>query len=180
MRRKWNSAAKGKADEDIIKQLELLKKKFEDAMNDDLNTPKALGIIYELIKKGYESENLDVAASVKFYYSLLGFTEEKEVVREPYRDVMKILSEVRERLRREKRTDLIDDIARDFLGMFEQMKNVNELYPRLISLLLDIRNRLRKEKDYDFADYIRKRLLENHILVDDRGVDVSTYRLEIK
>jgi cysteinyl-tRNA synthetase len=46
--------------------------------------------------------------------------------------------------------------------------------------LLDVRNKLRKEKNYELADYIRKRLLENNILIDDQSIDVSTYRLEAK
>ena len=92
---------------------------------------------------------------------------------------MNILTDVRKRLRREKKDGLLDDIARDFLADFEHMKHANDLYPMVINLLLGIRYRLRKEKNYDFADYIRKRLLESNIMVDDQE-SVSTYRIEVK
>jgi cysteinyl-tRNA synthetase len=128
---------------------------FVEAMNDDLNTSKALGIVYELIKQGNEEDDVKIAASVKYYYSLLGFRYEVETVIEPYRDVMKILAEVEKRL-------------------------ANELYPKIIALLLYVRNVLRKEKNYELADYIRKRLLENNIIIDDQSIDASTFRLEAK
>lgn len=150
---------------------------FAEAMNDDLNTSKALGVIYELIKKGNEADDVKIAASVKYYYSLLGFAEEKPVAEEPYEDVMLILTQVRERLRNAGRSDLLGSIASDFLGMFER-KGVTGLRPAVITLLLGIRHRLREEKDYDFADFIRKRLLENNIIVDDQGCGESTFRME--
>jgi cysteinyl-tRNA synthetase len=151
---------------------------FTEAMNDDLNTSKALGVIYELIKKGNEADDVEIAASVKYYYSLLGFKYEVETVIEPYRDVMKILAEVEERLASANRNELLNDIIARFHDRIISIKDVNELYPKIIALLLDVRNELRKEKNYELADYIRKRLLENNILIDDQSIDVSTFRME--
>jgi cysteinyl-tRNA synthetase len=153
---------------------------FTEAMNDDLNTSKALGVIYELIKKGNEADDVRIAASVRYYYSLLGFKHEAETVMEPYRDVMKILAEVEERLAKAERNELLHDTMVRFHDRIIGIRNVNELYPQVIALLLDVRNKLRKEKNYELADYIRKRLLENNILIDDQSIDVSTYRLEAK
>jgi cysteinyl-tRNA synthetase len=90
---------------------------------------------------------------------------------------MLILTQVRERLRNAGRNDLLGSIASDFLGMFER-KGVTGLRPAVITLLLGIRHRVREEKDYDFADFIRKRLLENNIIVDDQGFGESTFRME--
>lgn len=153
---------------------------FAEAMNDDLNTSKALGVIYELIKKGNEAEDVKIAASVKYYYSLLGFKYEVETVIEPYGDVMKILAEVEGRLASANRNELLNDIMVRFHDRIISIRNVNELYPKIIALLLYVRNELRKEKNYELADYIRKRLLENNILIDDQSIDVSTFRMEAR
>lgn len=153
---------------------------FTEAMNDDLNTSKALGVIYELIKKGNETDDVKIAASVQYYYLLLGFKYGVETVIEPYRDVMKILAEVEERLASADRSEMLRYIMEGFHDRIIVIRNVNELYPKIIALLLDVRNKLRKEKDYELADYIRKRLLENNILVDDQGIDMSTFRMGVR
>ncbi|MCK4940995.1 cysteine--tRNA ligase [candidate division WOR-3 bacterium] len=153
---------------------------FAEAMNDDLNTSKALCVIYELIKKGNEADDVKIAASVKYYYSLLGFKYEVETVIEPYGDVMKILAEVEGRLASANRNELLNDIMVRFHDRIISIRNVNELYPKIIALLLYVRNELRKEKNYELADYIRKRLLENNILIDDQSIDVSTFRMEAR
>jgi cysteinyl-tRNA synthetase len=158
----------------------LMLDKFTEAMNDDLNTPRAIGIIYELITKGYESnesEKKEIAASVKYYYSLLGFTEQVEPTDESYKEVMKILSDVKKRLREEKRDSVLDNSIN--IDDFELLKDVKNVYPLIIKLLQRIRNELRKEKDYEFADYIRERLSKSGIFIDD-GTAGSTYRIEVK
>jgi cysteinyl-tRNA synthetase len=50
---------------------------FCAAMNDNLNTPKALGIIYDLVSDGYEHASADIAASVKVYLDILGFADDR-------------------------------------------------------------------------------------------------------
>ena len=147
---------------------------FAEAMNDDLNTSRALSVIYELIKKGYEADDVRIAASVEYYLALLGFMKESSVAAEPCADVMVILSEVKKRLQNEERDELLNEIAGDCLGLLES-KGAGGVRPIVIDLLLDIRNKLRKEKNYELADYIRERLQENNIIVDDQG-DGSTFR----
>ncbi len=156
----------------------LMLKEFTDAMNDDLNTPKALGILYDLVTKGYEEENADIAASVKSYLKILGF--EEDVPTEPLGEVIGVLREVRDKLRTEKKDDMLGAIKSDFLEIMDKIKNVNDVFPAITSLLLDIRNRFRKEKNYESADYIRKRLIEIGIQIFDKEANVSTYRVEIK
>jgi len=158
----------------------LLLDAFSEAMNDDLNTSRALGVIYELIKKGNEADDVKIAASVKYYYSLLGFSYELEALIEPYKDVMTILAEVEERLVSANRDELLSEIKVRFHDSIIGISNVNELYPKVIAVLLHVRNIFRKEKNYELADHIRKRLLENNIIIDDQSIDVSTYRLEAK
>jgi cysteinyl-tRNA synthetase len=153
---------------------------FAEAMNDDLNTSRALGVIYELIKKGNETDDVKIASSVQYYYLLLGFKYGVETVIEPYRDIMNILAEVEERLASADRSEILKYIMEGFHDRIIGIRNANELYPKIIALLLDVRNKLRKEKDYELADYIRKRLLENNILIDDQGIDMSTFRMGVR
>jgi cysteinyl-tRNA synthetase len=154
----------------------LMFNEFTDAMNDDLNTPKALAIIYDLINKGYEEESADIAVSVLRYLDILGFKE--EIPAEPYEDVMNILREVKKKLKTEKGDDLLEVVKSDFIDMLDNTKDVTDIFPLLVNLLLRTRNRLRKDKNYEFADYIRKRLIESGIQIYDKGIDASTYRVE--
>jgi cysteinyl-tRNA synthetase len=157
----------------------MLHAEFADAMNDDLNTSRALGVIYELIKKGNEVDDAEIAASVKYYFRLLGFVGDKTVSGEPYRDVMTILTGIREQIKKEGGTELVDDLARDFMDMLERSE-AGGLRSAVINVLLRVRNRCRKEKNYKLADLIRDKLLEINIIVDDQSIDVSTYRVETK
>lgn len=162
----------------------LMLDEFTEAMNDDLNTPKALSIIFDLVTRGNEKlgkeehkdECKEIAASIKYFLAILGFTE--EVAYRP--ELMDVLHDVRKRLKDEGKSTLLDDIASDFLDDFMRVKDENEFFPMMINLLLRIRDRLRREENYELADYIRKRLLQERILVYDKKAGTSTYRMEAR
>jgi cysteinyl-tRNA synthetase len=67
LRRKESTAPEGEVDKEIEKRLSELKRKFEAAMNDDLNTSVALSVIFELVRlanglleeKGVTKKTLD-------------------------------------------------------------------------------------------------------------------------
>jgi cysteinyl-tRNA synthetase len=153
---------------------------FNAAMNDDLNTSKALGVIYELIKKGNEADSIAIASSVQYYCSLLGFAAKKQVSAVPHREVMQILMDVQKKLQGESRNDLLQYLKSDFFDRIITIKHTDQWYTGVVNVLLDLRNRFRKEKNYEFADYIRERLLENNIIIDDQGIDKSTFRTEVR
>jgi cysteinyl-tRNA synthetase len=50
VRGRETSAPKGKADDSVLEELARLKSKFEDAMNDDLNTAVALSVMFDLVR----------------------------------------------------------------------------------------------------------------------------------
>ncbi len=50
VRQRWNSAPPGEIDPEIASELDQLRQKFEQAMNDDLNTAIALSIIFEIVR----------------------------------------------------------------------------------------------------------------------------------
>ncbi|MBA7536166.1 Cysteine--tRNA ligase [subsurface metagenome] len=86
---------------------------FTEAMNDDLNTPKALGKIYDLVKKGHEKKSVEIAASIKYYLAILGFREEVESSGELSCQLIDIILHIRNKLRNEKKYDLADEIRID-------------------------------------------------------------------
>lgn len=143
----------------------LLRDTFTEAMNDDLNTPGALAVIFDLVNRGYEEENPRIKDSIRYYLTILGFGE--HVPEEPFDDLMETVRDVMDRLKKEKKNDWLDFMRRDLFGRLEQIKSINDVYPTLLLLLLNFRDQLRKDKDYDFADYIRERLLQKGITVQD-------------
>lgn len=156
----------------------LMFEEFSKAMDDDLNTPKALGVIYDLITKGYEEGGQDIGASVRRYLDILGFKRDK--IEEPFAEVMQLFREVCARIEKENQRELLEQIKDDFWGGLDKFQGPDFVFPMVVNLLLKIRNIFRKEKKYEFADYIRKRLAEHHIQIQDKGMEITTYRLEAK
>lgn len=149
---------------------------FIEAMDDDLNTPKALGIIFDLIKQGYEKPDQEIAASVKSYLNILGFKE--DIPQRPLCDAISVLHEVKQKLISEK-SDLLKKAAQDLWDHLEEIRMSEELFSTIVNILLDIRNQLRKKKNYELADFIREHLALKDIQILDHG-DTSSFRVEIK
>lgn len=108
-------------------------KRFEDAMNDDLNTPAALGVIYEMVKLGFESidsnarKASELKGGVEFLLKILGFKEEKDFLTEQWMDeLVKIVVEVRQKLRIEKRYDFADFIRDRLKSIGIQLEDTKE------------------------------------------------------
>jgi cysteinyl-tRNA synthetase len=127
-------------------------RRFEEAMDDDFNTARALGVIFELVKE------------------LNTYLDEQEVYTTPASAM--IANQGR---------DLLLKLCR-VLGMFspeagevgkitvEEAGEGREGLPtpeNLIELLLDVRTKARARKDWETADYIRSRLQDMGIRVDD-------------
>ncbi len=110
---------------------------FTAAMNDDLNTQKALNALFELRRK-YYSENLFSKVSkeelektmdaVVYYGSILGLKLDLKTIRQQY---------------------------------------LSKVAPEILKILIDLREDLRREKLYKFADEVRTRLEELGIKIFD-------------
>jgi cysteinyl-tRNA synthetase len=148
---------------------------FTEAMNDDLNTSKAVGIIFELISQGFEKGDRKIAESVAYYLDVLGFTEDRPA--EPFTDVTDILRDIKDRLESENRQDILSAIKGELFDAVGGIKNRHDVFPLLVDQLLQIRNMMRKEKNFQFADYIRDRLAKSRIQIQDKDVNTSTYRV---
>lgn len=150
--------------------------KFIAAMNDDLNAPRALGIVFDLVNKGYETDDPQIAASIDCYMNILGFRRDEPEI--PFKDVVEVIREVRERLSKEDKADLLQNVWNGYLENIDSFTKVQDVFPAFVEFLLDIRNQLRKEKHYELADFIRDRLGTHGIQIHDKGMDASVYRLE--
>ncbi len=156
----------------------LLHDEFAEAMNDDLNTPGALGVIFDLVNKGFEKESCEITDSIRHYLTILGFRE--HIPDNPFDEVMDALRIVKNELRDQRKDDLLTAIEKDFANMFDDIRGIEDICPVMINLLLRIRQRLRKDGNYEFADHIRKLLAERGITFQDLSDGTSTYRLEVR
>ena len=124
---------------------------FVKCMNDDMNTPKLLGEIFQKIKdtNGLDQENtIKIKQTVKFIFGILGFdlkTSKQKIVDE------RVLSE------------------------FFQKYNIkfNDI-DSAMSDFRDKREKLRNNKQYGEADKMREDLLEIGIVIND-GENVGWY-----
>ena len=124
---------------------------FVKCMNDDMNTPKLLGEIFQKIKdtNGLNQENtIKIKQTVKFIFGILGFelkTSKQKIVDE------RLLSE------------------------FFQKYNIkfNDI-DSAMSDFRDKREKLRNNKQYGEADKMREDLLEIGIVIND-GENVGWY-----
>ncbi len=112
---------------------------FESAMDDDFNTAKALGVLFELVKEGNLLKDRILKEGKASKRTKESLTEAAETVK----TLLKLLGF---KLEREKEGELED---------------------ALIRILIDIRNELRKRKLFDLADAIRDRLKDVGITLED-------------
>ncbi len=156
----------------------LLHDEFTKSMNDDLNTPGALGVIFELVNRGFERESQEVTESIRYYLTILGFKE--HIPDNPFDEVMDALRIVKNELKEQQKDDLLAAIEKDSARMIDDIKSIEDTFPGIVNLLLRIRQRLRREGNYESADHIRKLLAARGITLQDLSDGTSTYRLEVK
>jgi len=138
-RKQIANAKQGDADAKVAEQLEELQKKFEAAMNDDLNTSIGLSVIFELVKLAnslIEKPETTSATLIKIddMFSMLGG------------DVLGIVKEIYP----------------------ETNQGDDEIIDELVKNFIEQRTQARKDKDFAAADAIRNRLDAIGILLEDK------------
>jgi len=101
-------------------KIDKFKNKFEEAMDDDFNTPKAMAVIFELIREVNpmldknqitQEEVKQILEFLKFVDEIFGFILKKERVKIP--EEIKKLAQKREILRKEKKWEEADKIREE-------------------------------------------------------------------
>lgn len=139
IRKKISQAPKGPADEQVTKQLEEAKEKFETAMNDDLNTAVGLSVMFEMVRltNALINENSttdETFTAVDKMFTLLG-GDCLGIVKETYAEAAS------------------DDQA---------------IIDELIQGFIEQRLEARKKKDFAAADAIRAKLDKIGIVLEDK------------
>ena len=134
-----DSALKGECEPKINEIIDLHKKKFIEAMDDDFNTPLAIGVLFDLSRE--LNKYLD---EKKGQVSKQTFFAMREIYEELGGKVLGILPFTPS-------------------PIFIPYPH----WPKLIDLLVEMRNKLRVEKQWELADEIRLRLKELGISLED-------------
>jgi cysteinyl-tRNA synthetase len=138
VRKKAAEAPQRTADEEITKQLEQLKEKFEAAMNDDLNTSIALSVVFELVRLANDLfEKPDITAET--------------------------LSAVDDSF-----TKLGGDCLGIVKDEYPQAGRADDMIEKLVESLIERRSDARNRKDFAAADAIRDKLNQIGIVLEDK------------
>ncbi|ERK66661.1 cysteine--tRNA ligase [Leptotrichia sp. oral taxon 215 str. W9775] len=130
-----------------------LDKKFMEAMDEDMNTPQALAVIFDQIKE-----------TKKFSVNILN-GEEAEALNYSYNSLRKKLEEVLGIML------FMEDENKNF-------KNNDKLTGNLIELLIKLRADARKEKNFKLSDEIRDNLKELGIEIQDNKDGTTGYTIQ--
>jgi len=124
---------------------------FKNSMNDDLNTPKFLGEIFEKmnnLSNSSEDEEKNLKETIKFIFEILGFNfDVKENVKINH-----------------------DEFSKFFNTFQINYENVEQAMEEFLAK----REKLRSEKDFNQADFMRDKLKEIGLLIKD-GDDSAWY-----
>jgi cysteinyl-tRNA synthetase len=167
------SASQGYLDAEVANELNQFKKKFEEAMNDDLNTAVALSVIFDLaryanriLEKG--NVNKETLDAVDTLFRKLGGGEDGKnekgclgIITGSYPEIHK--------------SDVL--VQPKALSLSLSLHEPNVLVHNLVNSLIELRNDAKKKKDFQKADQLRKKLDEIGIVLEDRP-DGTGWRLK--
>ena len=138
VRKKMEEAPDGKLDKTVTGELKKLTAKFEEAMNDDLNTAVGLSVMFDLVRLANQ------------------LFEKKDATS----GTMKVVNE--------KFSKLGGDVLGIVKDRCPQVTSASdEITARLVDILIEQRNQARKNKDFDLADVTRAQLNEAGIMLKD-------------
>jgi cysteinyl-tRNA synthetase len=142
----------GPSDPEVAVQIGRLTQKFEEAMNDDLNTAVALSVLFDLMRYSRDiSKNSKTA--------------------KPSQSTWKALDDAFTRLG----GDVLGIVKDEYEE--ETKTEVIERYEHAIDSMRDLRWQLRREKNFTIADQIRDSLAFCGIIFEDNPDGTTTWRL---
>ncbi|MCX8170462.1 MAG: cysteine--tRNA ligase [Candidatus Bathyarchaeota archaeon] len=130
----------GEEDEELISQVQEAKRKFEEAMDDDFNTPLAIAAIFEIVKaiNIYVDRNDEIGTEAK--------KEVYNVFKTLVEDILGIKIEIKKKYL-EGREEAI-------------LKN-------LMEIILEVRQEMRRRKEWKISDEIRDKLQKIGFIIED-------------
>ena len=169
-------------------QAQQFRDRFIDAMDDDLNTPRALAALFDLaheINRGRE-QGASVAAAQDTLRELAGvlglrLEASAEAGRGAFLPLVHLLFDIHAELRASDHRDLAErmrlrsrDLGGDFpelAGVFDSLTvpeeiSTGEVAP-LLALLIETRDELREARQFGLADQVRSRLSELGYVLED-------------
>ena len=138
IRSQIKTAAEGPLDPDVAQQLETLKARFEEAMNDDLNTSVALSVLFDLVR--LTNKIIEAGAT---------------------RATLSAVDDLFTRLG----GDVLGIVQAEYS---EEAGANDEAVGKLVGLLIEQRASARQAKDFATADAVRNQLDEAGIVLEDK------------
>ncbi len=176
----------------FIKEVQELQVKFMEAMDDDFNTAKALGFLFEMARQinsyitanaNNETQNIYVVKKASSFFYELGqvmgfFMDQDNEVKDICAELVSILLELRTigRLRKDYRevAVTIRDYLLDNKVSIEDTEKGTKFkadnYPpaeELVQELINWRAYFKNLKEYQEADYVRQRLQDVGVIIED-------------
>ena len=139
VRKRLKTAPEGELDEAVAEQLKTFKTKFEEAMNDDLNTSIALSVLFDLVR--LTNTVLEKAAAT--------------------RETLGAVDNLFTRLG----GDVLGVVKQEYA---EEAGANDEAVGALVGLLIEQRASARQAKDFAAADAVRDKLDEAGIVLEDK------------
>jgi len=146
---KQHAVPSGQLEIGIENELKQLQEKFDEAMNDDLNTAVALSVIFDLVRLANKS--------------LGNSNTTKQTLEAIYRSFSQLGGEVLGIVRESDASEKIDPVTR--LKLFG-----------IVNTLIERRNQARKGKNFALADAIRDVLTDRGIVLEDKPDGTTSWR----
>ncbi len=152
----WNSAPQGNLDLKVATELNQIKERFDNAMNDDLNTPVALSVIFDLVRLSNKlideaTANKDTLNAVDNLFRRLGGGEDGK-------DDKGCLGIVK--------------------GAYRDIHAGDVLLPQTLGILVDLRNEFKKSGNFRNADAIRNKLNTIGLIIEDLPDSTTRWRIK--
>jgi cysteinyl-tRNA synthetase len=149
-----NSAPPGDVDQKVASELQRLQGEFDNAMNDDLNTPVALSVIFDLVR--FSNKLLDVGAASKGTLDGVDALFRKLGGGEDVNDERGCLGIVK--------------------GAYPEIHLGDVLLPQTVDILLDLRKARKAARDFATADDIRAKLGNVGLVIEDLPDGTTRWR----
>ena len=150
LREQIDSAKDGSTPSGIYEKLEHYKKTFFEAMDEDINTPGAIAALFDLSKE---------------VNTLLNSGQ--EISKKCLEDIDKLYQELA--------GNILGIIPKSFKS---EQKGEADVLENVMRVIIDTRNELRKAKQWQLSDFIRNKLTEIGIALDDKPGSTAWKRIK--